>query len=204
MVAGTSSLRSYNASNFAQQAVDFVCLGPGNETKYVQNQNCPGGLRAQIFFPSCWDGVNVDSPDHKSHVAYPLGAYNSGTCSPAFPVRLIALYYEVIWNINPFANMWYGPSHPFVFSNGDPTGYGYHGDFINGWDVNVLQQAVSTCNSTSGLIQECGVFNFTTDAQQAACTRLPDFAETVRGTLAALPGCNPVQSGPAAATPAVC
>ena len=22
-------------------------------------------------FPQCWDGVNLDSPDHKSHMAYP-------------------------------------------------------------------------------------------------------------------------------------
>ncbi len=25
---------------------------------------------AQIHFPNCWDGKNIDSPDHRSHVAY--------------------------------------------------------------------------------------------------------------------------------------
>jgi hypothetical protein len=27
--------------------------------------------------------------------------------------------------------MWYGANHPFVFSNGDPTGYSFHGDFVS-------------------------------------------------------------------------
>jgi hypothetical protein len=37
-------------------------------------KNCQPGdeLWARIAFPQCWDGVNLDSPDHKSHMAYPI------------------------------------------------------------------------------------------------------------------------------------
>ena len=28
------------------------------------------GLRLSVVFPDCWDGENVDSPDHRAHVAY--------------------------------------------------------------------------------------------------------------------------------------
>ena len=28
-------------------------------------------LVMSVEFPQCWDGVNLDSPDHKSHMAYP-------------------------------------------------------------------------------------------------------------------------------------
>src|SRR5262249_38669487 len=33
---------------------------------------CPQGtgLRLHVRFPSCWDGKNLDSADHKSHMAY--------------------------------------------------------------------------------------------------------------------------------------
>ena len=117
-------------------------------------------------------------------------------------------------------------SQPYVFANGDPTGYGYHGgsashhapcadiaDFLNGWrvskalqvladssrDVGVLQQAVSNCNSTSGVIEECPYFSYF-DAQ-SQCRSTPEFNETVTGTLLPrLPGCNPISAGPAAAT----
>jgi hypothetical protein len=30
-------------------------------------------MRAETFFPSCWDGKNLDSADHKSHVCAYLG-----------------------------------------------------------------------------------------------------------------------------------
>jgi hypothetical protein len=132
MLAGDPSKRSYGG-DFASQAVSFACLGQSQaETNAMPNYNCPGGLRAQVFFPSCWDGVNLDSSDHKSHMSYPsTGAYNSGGCPSTHPVQLISLFYEVLYDTNQFANSWYGSSHPFVFANGDPTGYGFHGDFVS-------------------------------------------------------------------------
>jgi hypothetical protein len=65
MLAGNPYLRNYTDTQ-AQQAISFTCLGTDNaETHEFPNYNCPGGLRAQVFFPSCWDGVNLDSADHK-------------------------------------------------------------------------------------------------------------------------------------------
>ncbi|KAJ3477707.1 hypothetical protein NLJ89_g12401 [Agrocybe chaxingu] len=37
------------------------------------------------------------------------------------------------------------PNQPFVFAHGDPTGYGNHADFFNGWEPGVLQRAVDGC-----------------------------------------------------------
>jgi hypothetical protein len=134
MLAGDSTKRSFGG-DFASQAISFSCLGANQpETNGMPNYNCPGGLRAQVFFPSCWDGQNLDSSDHKSHMSYPdpaTGAYNSGACPSSYPVQLISLFFEVLYDTNQFANMWYGNSQPFVFSNGDPTGYGFHGDFVS-------------------------------------------------------------------------
>ncbi|TVY40649.1 hypothetical protein LOCC1_G003619 [Lachnellula occidentalis] len=73
MVAGDPSLRSFN-DTLEQNAVTFTCLGTNEaETNGFPNYKCPYGLRAQVFFPSCWNGVDLDSPDHKSHMAYPSG-----------------------------------------------------------------------------------------------------------------------------------
>jgi len=94
--------------------------------------------------------------------------------------------------------MWYGDEQPFVLSSGDQTGYGYHGDFINGWDVPTLQDAVTNCNAESGVITDCPVFDnlyFTAD-QNNGCMIPPTIDEQVTGNLSALPGCNPIQSGP--------
>ena len=54
--------------------------------------NCPGSYdRLHIVFPSCWDGVNLDSPDHRSHMAYPDGA----KCPADHPVKLVRLSLHV-------------------------------------------------------------------------------------------------------------
>jgi hypothetical protein len=73
----------------------------------------------------CWDGVNLDSPDHKSHVTYPInGSFEGGSpCPASHPVRLPQLFYEIMWNTTEFNNLAEWPedgSQPFVFSTGDP------------------------------------------------------------------------------------
>lgn len=135
MLAGDPFQRNYTGT-FAAQAVSFNCLnynGPAEpETNGLPDYNCPDGLRAQIFFPSCWDGKNLDSPNHKSHVAYPeSGAYNNGACPSTHPVHMISIFYEAIFQTNQFADMWWDNKQPFVFAMGDATGYGMHGDFVS-------------------------------------------------------------------------
>ncbi|KAI1184347.1 WSC domain-containing protein [Nemania serpens] len=195
MVAGNQDNRNYT-DTLEQRAVSFVCLGTeGPATFELPSKNCPGGLRAQLTMPSCWDGRNLDSPDHRSHMAYPSGLDN-GPCPASHPKRFITVFYEVNWNVDDFKDLWYGDKQPFVFSNGDPTGYGYHGDFLTGWDIPTLQKAINECNAASGNIEECGAFKLRDDDDMAACKVLPRVNETVTGVLPALPGCNPIQSGP--------
>jgi hypothetical protein len=200
MLAGNPFLRNYT-DTVEQQAISYACLGvSGPETPGFPTQNCPDGLRTQVFFPSCWDGVNLDSPDHKSHMAYP-SIYNSGFCPPSHPKRFISIFYEVIWNTPDFADMWYDGHQPFVLAPGDDTGYSYHGDFVNGWDVPTLQKAINECTSPSGVIEECNVFEFFSDQVAQGCKIPASVDEQVDGILDALPGCNPIQSGPGMAKP---
>ncbi|KIW14365.1 hypothetical protein PV08_07147 [Exophiala spinifera] len=204
MLAGDPFKRS-GGDDFASQAVSYNCLnynGPAKpETGMFPNYNCPDGLRAQVFFPSCWNGKDLDTPDHKSHMSYPANSYNSGACPPDFPVHLISIFYEVIWDTGKFADQWYGDSQPFVWSMGDPTGYGGHGDFIMGWDPDLLQRAVDTCTNDSGRVEDCPEFKLIPDSQAEGCRIASKVDEPVSGLLDALPGCNAVQQGPEPAKP---
>lgn len=84
---------------------------------------CPGGIRATVIFPSCWDGKNLDSPDHKSHVTYQPGSALAGDkCPSTHPVRIPQVMYEVEYDTSgPFADPKYytGGKQPLVYSFGD-------------------------------------------------------------------------------------
>lgn len=176
MIAGDSSRRTYNESNVADTAVEFICLLTNGETGLdpfigFPNRTCDGGLQIRIRFPSCWDGVglgtfsssspsNSSSAYNGSHVTYPT-RLDSGPCPSSHPVRIPALLYEMTWDITPFNSLRSPGDQPFVFSNGDKTGFGYHADFFNGWDVDLLQKALgdpSCGNETGGRIEKCGAF----------------------------------------------
>ncbi|KAJ3991522.1 hypothetical protein F5050DRAFT_1581285, partial [Lentinula boryana] len=100
MLSGDTTLRTLNASSFAQQAVTFLCLQfSGTSNRYNElpiGVSCPAGIRSQINFPSCWDGKNIDSEDHKTHVAFLSTGPDNGTCDdPQFPVTLPRIFMEV-------------------------------------------------------------------------------------------------------------
>ncbi|KAK0470163.1 WSC domain-containing protein [Desarmillaria tabescens] len=208
MISGTPTLRTYNASSYAQQAVTFLCLDfTGTTTKFnsIPPQACASGIRAQINFPSCWDGVNTDSTDHKSHVAFLSGGPDSGTCEdPNFPVRLPRIFLEVYWSsgeFDSFRDQAKNSTQPFVFSFGDPTGYGYHADFINGWDDGALQKAVDNCHCDEYGSPQCcadqGIFTYQ-EGKECYITDIVD--EKTSGLLTKLPGNNPVQQAGIQAT----
>ena len=74
----------------------------GTDSQQFPKGFCGGGIRTTITFPTCWDGKNTDSPDHKSHVAYPVnGSFESGgDCPDTHPVKLPQLMYEVMWDVS--------------------------------------------------------------------------------------------------------
>jgi Domain of unknown function (DUF1996) len=98
--------------------------------------NCPTGtfLIMNIRFPQCWDGVNLDSADHRSHMAYVNG---QGLCPSDHPVVLPLLLLEVKYNIHD------GASGGFTLASGSI--YSVHGDFFNAWDPPTLANLITTC-----------------------------------------------------------
>lgn len=61
-------------------------------------QHCQPGqyLQLVVEFPQCWDGVRLDSPDHRSHMAYGLGWPDRG-CPSTHPVPLVQITEHFRW-----------------------------------------------------------------------------------------------------------
>jgi len=218
MVSGNPSLRAYdnstmtygNVNNPSRPVADrasFDCINyatPAPEKPgFPTIMDCPQGLRAQIQFQSCWDGVNLYKAD-QSHVAY-LSQVDNGICPPTHPVLLPHLFYEVYYSIDQVDT---SDGGKFMLANGDMTGYGYHGDFMNGWDPAVQADAVQNCleSTGSGTIDDCPVLKDSNDPQSGSnCPQQPALVdEQITGILSALPGCNTPSAGPAPAPGKVC
>ncbi|KAI0437405.1 hypothetical protein F4803DRAFT_566092 [Xylaria telfairii] len=162
------------------------------ETPYFPKQACPYGIMVNVRFPTCWDGKTLDPPDHASHVAYPSsGTFESnGPCPATHPVKIPQLFYEVIWDTTQFNNKADWPadgSQPFVWSFGDKTGLGNHGDYVFGWKGNALQTAMDTnCNIN------CPQLRGQSIQQGNQCSVKAVVDETIDGWLDELPGGMPV------------
>lgn len=209
VLAGDPEKRS-GSQAFEDQAVNYKCLnykGTPTDHKGFPNQDCPDGVRAEITFPSCWDGKNLDSEDHKSHMAYPTVTFEAGACPETHPVHLVTVKMEVIFET---FNYQVNGNNPFVWSTGDPTGFGFHGDLLMGWDYDVLSRAVEECTNMSGRIEDCPPFaGLIPQTKQWLDPKTCEVDSYVNEdfsskTLAALPGCNQIQPGPGKATKQQC
>ena len=88
-------------------------------------------LRLHIRFPECWDGRRLDSPDHKSHMAY---ATRAG-CPSTHPVEV-----PQITQIYRYATR---GGEGFSLASGGV--YSAHADFVNAWNQGALRKLVEGC-----------------------------------------------------------
>jgi Domain of unknown function (DUF1996) len=124
---------------------------------------------------SCWDGKNLDTDNHKDHVAYPTtGPANflslGGACPSTHPVRIPQLMYEVVWDTTKFNDQSEWPtdgSQPFYLSTGDNTGLGQHADYVFGWKGDSLQKAMDTSGCMGA---KCGSLKTQSIAEARKCS----------------------------------
>ncbi|KAF2182302.1 hypothetical protein K469DRAFT_587248 [Zopfia rhizophila CBS 207.26] len=201
MLAGNAA--ETNPSKVAKGNICHRCWTSPNEDQFVGSAPCTGTdtvdipadpkckmIRQTIIFPTCWDGKNLDSPDHKSHVAYGQGsgANGGGACPSTHPVKLPQIMYELMWNVTTFADKSLWPtdgSSPFVYSM-NVGGPAAHGDYVFGWKDNSLQLAMDkNCN----LNRDCPAagLHASQPAEYNACTVPQQAPEEVDGWLKALP-----------------
>ncbi|KAI1172250.1 hypothetical protein F4777DRAFT_590656 [Nemania sp. FL0916] len=164
-------------------------LNRGPEMADFPDRPCPAGIFAVHHFPACWDGKNLDSPDHQSHMYNTItrdGFTNAPPCPASHPVRMPQLTYETVWDTTKFNGLWsQGMPQPFVWSFEGTRGYGTHADYMFGWQGDSLQRAM---NKSECFYDGCGSIKKQQMTVANQCTVKDFVGEVTDGWLTALPG----------------
>jgi hypothetical protein len=123
----------------ANAKANWTCQGFADRstTKYPL---CPNGRGVQriLDFPSCWNGVDTDSANHRTHVVFPDAAGACPTGTKAIPQLRMTLTFDVSRG-RSFAL----DSFPEQLRNPITD----HGDFVNVMPDSLMTKAVDCINS---------------------------------------------------------
>lgn len=116
------------------------CHDDDSETvRYDAPPRCTtSNLTAAIMFPNCWDGVNLDAADHRSHVVYPTGS----RCPASHPVKLPDVRYAIHYPKGSGGPGW-------TLADGTTVP---HADFWNTWDQTEFERWLDDCTR----VRTCG------------------------------------------------
>jgi hypothetical protein len=198
MIAGNAG--NTDDSKVTKGNICHRCWNAPNEDRFVGGAPCSGSdtvaipgrkecqmIRQTLIFPTCWDGKNLDSPDHQSHMKYSgTGASGGGSCPSSHPVKVPQVMYELMWDLRQIpADWWPTSGNPLQYSM-NLGGSAAHGDYVFGWKGDSLQKAMDkNCN----LNKDCPAAGLTYQAPEKynACKIKQQAPEDVDGFIAAMP-----------------
>ncbi len=128
VIAGSSAATSAQSRAITGWRCSGLRLGGLSTTPVA----CPVGSHAVLVmrFPDCWNGKDLDSADHQSHMAYRV----RGACPTSHPVRLPRLALNVHYQLSDVTDL--------TLASGSI--YSAHADFFNAWNQATLARLVRT------------------------------------------------------------
>lgn len=118
---------------------------------------CPVGARiiAAVESPDCWDGINLDSPDHRSHMAYQISVQGQPACPDTHPYRMARLTMGVVYKVTDSLDRsgdlstsrrtWYFSSDRMEGMTPQVSGTTFHADWYGAWDDDILKEWTDNC-----------------------------------------------------------
>jgi hypothetical protein len=147
--AGLRMITGDSSSTAPSWVAHYACVGNGpDQTWHSGIPNCIVGddVVMALDFPQCWDGVNLDSPDHKSHMAYsqaPTG------CPADHPVPLPLISFQIHYTVTVANSTTAWRLSSDNYDKSLPGGYSGHGDWFGGWDRDVMATFIRNCDDLS-------------------------------------------------------
>jgi hypothetical protein len=160
-------------------------------------QDCDGmgsPMRVDVHMPSCYD-PSAGLTNYQNNMQFPSDAGNGKLDCPEGWIHVPHMFFETYWKTHdllPRFKDLIGKASPFVFANGDTTGFSAHADFISGWDEEELQHIIDTCDTGHAGIHTCPGLKYGSNDPSESCNIECPVDEVVDGKLEKLPGNNPL------------
>ena len=138
---------------------NFLCDGP---TKITGNKfhtlpevaaDCPfdpapgatqSRIGMQVDMPPCWDGKNLDSPDHRSHMGFIIDTHSFGfKCDAKHPFLVPQFSTSAWFTVDANAADWRLASD--AMEPDQPHGYTLHADWFGAWDNTAEKTWIDHC-----------------------------------------------------------
>jgi hypothetical protein len=150
----------YSKPDAPVQGASWYCTG-GTNLHYknlddIFNSGCKAGdtLVADLLAPNCWDGKNLDSPDHRSHTAYgSYGSWGYYKCPATHPYVIPQNESKLAWTVT--ADMYEKGADGKIHSRlhlasdhmkpGAKPGETLHSDYIESWVGKVKKMWQDNC-----------------------------------------------------------
>ncbi len=144
-----SATASQNTSpnHVASWNCEVVWNEPASVDGFIPDCGVGDAVVLTISFPECWDGVNLDAPNHRSHMAY--AAYRQppavSSCPSTHPVQLprisATFTYPVTANAHPLN--WRLSSDTYARSI--RGGRSAHASLMDGWSREAMTAFIRNC-----------------------------------------------------------
>jgi chitodextrinase len=124
--------------------------GVQGQTQYSKPISCASGVKVvlHIFFPNCWNGKDLDSADHKSHMAYSV----NGKCPSDHPVAVTRVSEDYGYDLHAI-----DPTK-ITLSSAVATGmssvYTAHADYWQTWRPGAIEKLTADCVNVG---KQCGI-----------------------------------------------
>jgi len=171
-------------------------LNRGPEMRDFPTKPCPAGIFVTHHFPACWNGKDLDSPNHQDHMYNTVkydGFMNAGPCPASHPVRVPQVVYETVWDTTKFNGLWKtGSPQPFTWSFMGNSGYGTHADYLFGWKGDSLERAMA---KSECFYDGCGAIKKQSMTEANKCTIKQIVHEDIDGWVKNMPGVTGTNMG---------
>jgi hypothetical protein len=108
--------------------------------------DCASGdsVFVEVWFPTCWNGRDLDSADHKSHMSYSM----HNACPTSHPVALPQITFNISWRMPAGVRGSQMRLSSDVYASNLPAGYSMHGDWLMGWKPEIRDAWTNNCLRT--------------------------------------------------------